>query len=51
MGFAASQLLIAVLRQIREIYATGMQTAQMGPAALNLTAADVVGQVLEILPR
>ena len=51
MGFVARHMLIAVLGQIREVSATGPHTAQMGAADLNFTAADVVGQVLEILPR
>ena len=45
------QLLIAALGQICEISATKQYTARMGPAVLNFTAADVVGQVLEFLPR
>ena len=46
-----SQLLIAVLLQIREISATNLQTAEMGPTALVFRVADFVGQVLEFLPR
>ena len=51
MDFVARHMLIAVLGQIREVSATGPHTAQMGPATLNFTAADFVGQVLEFLTK
>jgi len=44
-------MLIAALRQICEIFATSTYTAQMGAADRNFRATEIVGQVLEFLPK